>query len=360
MKIEVFLSELLYEHDCVIIPQFGGLVANYRHARLNELNHTVYPPSKQVAFNRNLVQNDGLLYKHAGDILGLGYLEAKTLVDDAIKLLKNKLQGGERVLLDRIGIFFPDKRGVIQFIPSDQQNYLLQSFGLPSIQLQPIAKPQIAVPQMEEPTEVKVVAMTPKRNSSVRWKIAAAIAVPLLLAGGWIAGESIFSDQSGMTSLKLINWSNVVSEYEPRRDSTELGGDNRSSISFLDSTMNAFEGEVLKYSFLNDSPDSTGIAIRVKPTETSDSSEPEVFEVEPSVGGQKRFHLIAGAFQIESNAANLIQQLGAKGLKAYTAGKSGELHLVAVGSYFSKEEADAAKSTVRSDSQLKCWVLKKK
>jgi nucleoid DNA-binding protein len=111
MKIEVFLSELLYEHDCVVIPQFGGLVANYRHAKLNELNHTIYPPSKQLAFNRNLLQNDGLLYKHVSDMLGLGYTEAKNEVDEAIKSLKNKLLKGEKVVLERIGVFFPDRKG---------------------------------------------------------------------------------------------------------------------------------------------------------------------------------------------------------------------------------------------------------
>jgi hypothetical protein len=34
-KIEQYISELLYKHECVIVPQFGGFVARHLPASIN-------------------------------------------------------------------------------------------------------------------------------------------------------------------------------------------------------------------------------------------------------------------------------------------------------------------------------------
>ncbi len=61
MKIDQHISDLLYCYDCVIIPDFGGFVANYRSAEIDKKRNILYPPSKGIIFNKNLVHNDGLL-----------------------------------------------------------------------------------------------------------------------------------------------------------------------------------------------------------------------------------------------------------------------------------------------------------
>ena len=59
--ISKYISELLFLHDCVIIPEFGGFVGNNKSAVLNEITGTIFPPSKEILFNPNLKSNDGLL-----------------------------------------------------------------------------------------------------------------------------------------------------------------------------------------------------------------------------------------------------------------------------------------------------------
>jgi hypothetical protein len=351
MKIEVFLSELLYEHDCVVIPQFGGLVANYRHAKLNELNHTIYPPSKQLAFNRNLLQNDGLLYKHVSDMLGLGYTEAKNEVDEAIKSLKNKLLKGEKVVLERIGVFFPDRKGIVQFIPADQENYLLQSYGLPSIQLVPVAKPiEVTEVSGAQEDDKKIIVMEPQKRSELRWKIAAAIAVPLLLAGGWLAGESIFGHQRGNESLKLFNWKDVKTVYEPRKE--EVDFTKKDELLSENNSADPLDVE-------ETSPELSSLDESTKPTVAAiDSTHVEV--AHPDIKMVSNYHLIAGAFQVKSNAENLISQLKAQGLYADFAGMRGDLHLVSVGSFSTKVEANEAKQAIKNQSAIKCWILERK
>ena len=62
--IDTYISELLFLHDCVIIPEFGGFVGNNKSAVLNKNTNTIYPPSKDILFNKNLRKNDGLLINH--------------------------------------------------------------------------------------------------------------------------------------------------------------------------------------------------------------------------------------------------------------------------------------------------------
>ena len=52
--ISTYISELLFLHDCVIIPQFGGFVEIINQAVLNETTGIITPPSKEILFNLNL------------------------------------------------------------------------------------------------------------------------------------------------------------------------------------------------------------------------------------------------------------------------------------------------------------------
>ena len=61
LEINHILKELLQLHDCVIFPNLGGFVAQYSPANLDEKKSVLSPPHKQILFNKNLVNNDGLL-----------------------------------------------------------------------------------------------------------------------------------------------------------------------------------------------------------------------------------------------------------------------------------------------------------
>ena len=61
MIIANYISDLLYRYDCVIVPDFGGFVANRIGAQVNNFTHTFSPPTKQITFNGLLKHNDGLL-----------------------------------------------------------------------------------------------------------------------------------------------------------------------------------------------------------------------------------------------------------------------------------------------------------
>ena len=91
-----YIIQLLLTHDCVIVPGFGGFVANYCDAVHDESTHTFSPPSKKILFNSSLSHNDGLLINHIAEQLNVSYSEAEQMVrqsvDDAwIELEKGTL-----------------------------------------------------------------------------------------------------------------------------------------------------------------------------------------------------------------------------------------------------------------------------
>ena len=63
-SIEKYISDLLYDNDCVIIMGFGGFVCNQKYAKLDEETGILSPPNKTILFNSQLKENDGLLINH--------------------------------------------------------------------------------------------------------------------------------------------------------------------------------------------------------------------------------------------------------------------------------------------------------
>ena len=81
MRLDLELHRLLFDHDCVIVPGWGGFLAQYRPARLDANRQLIHPPGKEVGFNRHLLRNDGLLTDHIAQRDGIGFASANALID---------------------------------------------------------------------------------------------------------------------------------------------------------------------------------------------------------------------------------------------------------------------------------------
>jgi nucleoid DNA-binding protein len=138
VDITAFIRELLFGHDCVIIPGFGGLIGNYTPARIDKSTGTFYPPVKQISFNRNLNHNDGLLVGKISGSANINYGDARTLVEEFVADIRKKLGNGERIVFDNVGSFINNHEGNIQFEPDRNANYHLDSYGLEAFQCLPL------------------------------------------------------------------------------------------------------------------------------------------------------------------------------------------------------------------------------
>ena len=115
MKLDKNISELLFRYDCVIVPDFGGFIANYKPAKINSRTNTFSPPSKQISFNSNLVVNDGLLANQIAQKYKVSYNEALVSIEKCVETYQNDLNLGKRVVVEKIGVFYLDPNKKIIF-----------------------------------------------------------------------------------------------------------------------------------------------------------------------------------------------------------------------------------------------------
>ena len=138
MHLADHIRPLLRDHDCVIIPDFGGLVADISPARAQPGRQALSPPTKLVAFNQALTRNDGLLVDALSQHLGLPIAEARERVRAAVAGLHQELDENNRTELPGIGIFRRAAGRGLAFEYTGTDNLLAASFGLPELAARPV------------------------------------------------------------------------------------------------------------------------------------------------------------------------------------------------------------------------------
>lgn len=101
--ISAHIRELLFRHDCVILPGFGAFIGNYFPSRSDRKEGLFEPPSRKITFNRHLTGNDGLLIGHVSSVLDVGYGKAREIVNEWSGELRRKIMAGKPVTIDLLG-----------------------------------------------------------------------------------------------------------------------------------------------------------------------------------------------------------------------------------------------------------------
>ncbi len=220
VDITAHIRELLFGHDCVIVPGFGGFIGNHTPAHIEKSTGTFFPPVKQISFNRNLNHNDGLLIGKISGSSDLNYRDARNLVDEFVSELRNKLNKGEKVIFDNIGTFLNNQEGSVQFEPDRNANYYLGSYGLEQFQCFPLegydVRKQIVRHISKEP--VKRISMR-----KIMWRAAVIIPLVAVLVAVPLKTE-IFKTKIEATTLNPL----VTAEFEHNKSAVDadLKADN--------------------------------------------------------------------------------------------------------------------------------------
>ena len=127
-----YISDLLFLHDCVIIPDFGGFICNYKSAHIDERSGLICPPTKDILFNRSLTHNDGLLINWIADKENISYEKATIQLALFCEDLKVKLNQRQRIIFGEIGEFYTDRRYNIIFEPR-KNNFFAETLGMEPI-----------------------------------------------------------------------------------------------------------------------------------------------------------------------------------------------------------------------------------
>jgi|SRR6476661_3570201 len=180
MQLADHIRPLLRDHDCVIIPDFGGLVADAAPARLQPGRQVLSPPTKLVAFNQALTRNDGLLVDALAQHQGISIAQAREAVRQAVARLQQDLQETNRTELPGIGIFRRAVGRGLSFEYTGADNLLPAAYGLPEVVARPVQATNARLAR-EKSAQPALRVATAKRGRLARVLPAAAVAVVAVL-----------------------------------------------------------------------------------------------------------------------------------------------------------------------------------
>ena len=132
MQLSKAINSLLYTNDCVTVPGFGSFIVNKFSSVYDEKNGKFYPPSRRVSFNSKIKNNDGLLANFISNEEGIDFSVAVKNIHNEVINWKKKLNK-EPLVLNNIGELSYNSDENIVFSPDLDSNHFLGSFGLPSI-----------------------------------------------------------------------------------------------------------------------------------------------------------------------------------------------------------------------------------
>ena len=144
MKISSYIFELLQSHDCVIVPNFGALVARNISAKISSDGSKIFPPNKELSFNKNLVKNDGLLINAISSNENISYEGAEQKITNWVRRTNKKLEKQRYFEIKNIGSISLENTKYV-FVPNQNSIFLKSSYGFNSIDSSQITRRQKSI-----------------------------------------------------------------------------------------------------------------------------------------------------------------------------------------------------------------------
>ena len=132
MKISHHIFNLLQEHNCVIVPNFGAFVARNISAKISRDGSRIYPPNKEITFNKSLIKSDGLLINRISSDENISYEMANDKLSNWVIKSHKKISKQGYIEIKNIGSISLENEKYI-FTPSQNSIFLKSSYGLNSV-----------------------------------------------------------------------------------------------------------------------------------------------------------------------------------------------------------------------------------
>ena len=317
-KVEIAIGKLLFDHDCVIIPSFGGLLANYVGAEIHPITNALKPPRKKIAFNEVLQLNDGLLQNFLVLEEGLSQTNALAEINEQVQMINAEIKVNGIYQLEGTGSFIRNEENKIQFQASDEINFLDESFSLTELYYKPIER-ELNYMKQVQPTQGRPVRRAAVKNDSE--------STGLVKEEGKKRGKGIFIVIPSV--LLLLGLSIFLF--------TETGNNNVQEASFGPTST-----ELIEETEINE-------PISIQDVQEIDNHFDEEHIVEENV---MQFYIIAGVFSTEENAH--------KFTVLYHQGDvihDGDYYRVYLGKFATKHEAKDHIQDFRNNYGEMLWIL---
>lgn len=384
--IETLIGDLLLRNNCVIVPSFGGFVAKQISAKVDFNSGKMMPPRKSLLFNKQLINNDGLLINEFAIANRLSFDDASNEVKEKVAIWNLALKSGSRIELDRIGFLFLDAEKNLCFEQDRFFNLLLASFGLGQVHFvteqyakiveqktieinaielleekvivdakETVKLRTLVTEEITEPEKETTIIEHPelKKQRSGAWKyIAAACFLPIAFYSIWIPVKTDVLE-SGVISLQDFN-PLKKKEKENYTASTHIltKESKEEPIETLSNKLEGLSNDVDIYTYKFD--EDFFVPVKVKSNDALVVENPKTSTEEVSI---EAVHFIVGCFSDKTNAENLVQKLQSQGLMAKIVDVQNGLHRVSAGGAMTVEALNDIKMKA-TNLGLKGWTLK--
>lgn len=301
------ISALLYRYQCVIVPGFGAFITEIQSSFYDAEKQLFFPPEKRISFNKNIVNNDGLLMNHISLEEGISHDEAMIKINDILEDWNSTLQSFGTLHLDSVGSFQLNEEKNLVFEPIKNQNYLATSFGLSSV----------GVNAIEREASNKVVSLhspanTAKSKTKFNFFKYASVVVLTLGIGNILV-------QNGYTAYV-----------------------NDQTLSIENNVQNKIQDKLQQATFVIE-PSIDAISLPVESIK------------EESLN----YHIVASAFRNEENAAIEVQKLKAKGYEnaSFLEKNKYGMYPVLYGSFATHDQAKESLRKIHNTVNREAWIF---
>jgi hypothetical protein len=351
-QITQLISELLYKHDCVIVPNFGGFVARSHSAGFSKGNNLLFPPAKHILFNRNLIHNDGLLITAFMEKNALNFEEASKTIEDYRLYIQSLLSAKKRFELQNIGLLYMDGENSLRFEAKADMNFLFDAFGF-----EPVVANELPV-EVEKPhlkpvfeDRIIVTEQTPPKSKRSYARIAAlAVGIPTVMVFLLVVASS--------KPMQPIMQSSVNPFYTPEKTYVPNHGAERKAFIIGDVTTPSFLADANGYAAFSLNGNEHVLIANINDTILRpDKTLVSKRFTKPSLTGN--FQVVMGCFGVKENAEKLVNELQKNHINAGINGTNAKgLHVVSCGAFNKKQDAVALLESIRS-GYPNAWIMAK-
>ncbi len=370
MKIGKYISDLLFDKDVVILPNFGAFTKKYIPARFVPELKRVEKPSKIADFDESNKKDDNVLAEYIAKKENIDVSKAKSFIDSFVKEMNDKLKSGKAVEIEKIGKFSPKAGGKgISFEPDKSTNYLNDSIGMGESTKEPEKKAD-KKKEEEKPQEIKTEKGKKETEEDKKGTVA----------------DKQKADTEKKKSEEPVSKkpkTKKIKKKKEKKDSTEKDPQLSPAMKWI-----AFvaipllviiiivainhkyiieDGKInLNIFSKTETPKTTtpDLDIAVETEETAEEKVEKPEEVRPPhepEPGKDIYHVVVGSF-IEKHKADLfvedLREQGAERASVFEQTPGG-YYRVSYGFYYSMQEAESNLDRIKQSVSQNAWILKR-
>jgi hypothetical protein len=353
VKIDRHISDLLQDHDCVIVPKMGGFLSSQAPKGIYSARTNNITP--KISFNVLLKYNDGLLANHIAKNEMLSYNQALEEIERFVDAFQKEVNAGKKFIIERVGTLYKDEESVVQIEPYKTISVMQNNSG----DAASMAKPEIEnVQQTFDRPPVIPLALPVKRKRSF---FKSNIFVFILFLSGIIYVFYLFEYSNSHQQKDLQTMDSVDLMQE---ENSQANKNNVSPPAESKSATEAPSNKTATGANKNINPIVTTppVSKTVQPKDNNADVAIKPADKKPATSQPNSlgpFFIIAGSFKSIENANSKMNELKSFGFSnAAIFLDKRNLQMVSYDQFKTAEEAAAFLKTIKSEHK-DAWVYKR-